>query len=446
MSKLNKKSINVWAHKHVKADGVKIFILFIPLVVILIKQIHNGSFEWKAFLDTSILMSFLIVFLCEMIADFVIKMIEAYTEDDTKTTTDYEGLVKRYCCDENDMIKRKVENSEEILQKENGEKKGNEKDKDKDVDKNEDKYMLYPILKLWQKENEEDTHFRFIPENARYQLPKQIADHSDALLKAHSQSTIYNNMTIRLDDFKHDGNKLELRYKFTTYFDTLITNRAMDYPFMGKRTIREIYEPGPFIQPLSQSKMSNHIGFNGFVKLSDDVIVFVQRGMKLSTAKGKWSPSISASLKTKHALDDYHELTIDGMNKAIREEIMDELKIPEEKLNAEKLSARKSVIGFYRDLVEGGKPHFVFYYECDKFESGEFAKNFQAKAKENEETDEKELIIDGKDFKYYSVEKLKNAIFDLDGITIDNQKLEMTPSAIASIVILLDYLNAKDEK
>lgn len=72
--------------------------------------------------------------------------------------------------------------------------------------------------------------------------------------------------------------------------------------------------------------------------------------------------------------------------------------------------------------------------------------NFQEKVEENEETDEKELIIDGKEFKYYSVEELKNATFDLDFITIDNQKLEMTPSAIASIVILLDYLNAKDEK
>jgi len=415
MSKLNKKKISMWAHKHVKADGIKVAILFIPLLVILFKQIYIGSFEWKAFLDTSILVSFLIVFLCEMIADFLIKMIEAYTEDDTKTTTDYKGLIEKYYCDKDKMLKK-------------GE-------------------IKYPILPLWEKANEDDVEFEFQREDAQYQLPKQIADHSDALLKAHSQSTIYNNMTIRLDDFKHDGNKLELKYRFTTYYDTLITNRAMDYPFMGKRTIREIYEPGPFIQPLSQSKMSNHIGFNGFVRLDSDKIIFVHRGWKLSTAKGKWSPSVSASLKAKYAINDNRKLTIDGLNKAIRQEIMDELKIPEVELNAEKLSAQKSIIGFYRDLVEGGKPHFVFYYDCGDYSSDNFSEHFSevTGTKEDKEQNKKELIIDGNEISCFAIESLRNATFDLDCITIGDQKLEMTPSAIASIIILLDYLNAKDE-
>lgn len=50
-------------------------------------------------------------------------------------------------------------------------------------------------------------------------------------MKAHEFSDVYNQLNIRLDDydFVESQNRLKLVTSRTTYFDSLVTNRAMDY-------------------------------------------------------------------------------------------------------------------------------------------------------------------------------------------------------------------------
>lgn len=124
--------------------------------------------------------------------------------------------------------------------------------------------------------------------HSRYEVPTQIKDNSSLILQAHSKSKVYNNINIRINDLLINKNIIKIKYSYTTYFDSLLTNRAMDYEFKPRITVREIYEPGPYISSFSVSKLSNHIGFNGFVELNDGYIILVKRGKRLSIGKGKW--------------------------------------------------------------------------------------------------------------------------------------------------------------
>lgn len=50
-------------------------------------------------------------------------------------------------------------------------------------------------------------------------------------------------------------------------------------------TNREFFQYGPFINPISDSKMSNHLGFNGFIITSDGKVPFLKRNKYVSIGK-----------------------------------------------------------------------------------------------------------------------------------------------------------------
>ena len=112
---------------------------------------------------------------------------------------------------------------------------------------------------------------------------------------------------------------------------------------------------GPQMTELESSRLSNHLGFNGFIESADGYIVFVKRSMKVSIGKGTYGDSVSASLKAAYALDEKGDFTVDKLENAIIKEIESELKITEEELDKDTLS----IIAIYRDCVECGKPQFL---------------------------------------------------------------------------------------
>lgn len=125
-------------------------------------------------------------------------------------------------------------------------------------------------------------------------------------------------------------------------------------------TLRELFEPGPRIQPLKSSQFSNHLGYNGFIISKDRYVVFVKRRNSLSIAKRTYGDSIGASMKSKWALAQGNgAFTAEGLVKSILNEVLDELCIKTE--NCEKLH----IIGAYRDLVECGKPQLLFVVESN---------------------------------------------------------------------------------
>ena len=410
-----KKKIYQIASKYVNADRIKIMILFIPLMTIIINEIRERRFVLKDFYDTSILISFLIVFICESIANLILGIIRKNTEDDVKLETNYKLLANKYEVEKRNMI----------------------------TFKNKQQELLYiPAVSLIQRKIKDDffdIEIELDKNRTVYNLPKQIADNSSNIFNAHSNSVVYNNKNIRLNDFVCDK-KIKLIYGYTTYYDSLLTNRAMDYQFNQGRSVREIYEPGPFLSKLSESKLSNHLGFNGFVELADGNIVFVKRGNELSVAKGMWQQSVGASLKTKYCLNDKYELTKEGISKAICLEISYELKLD---LSDEKDNFENTIFAFYRDLVEGGKPQFLFYYKTENYNKEQFIENFERvmSSKEQKRQNRKKQIIDGKKFAFFTIDKLKQCEFSENYmLTPNGVKYRMMPSSIASIIMLINNI------
>lgn len=415
---MNRKKLYEKTSKYVNSNTIRIAILFIPLLLKIIDQIKKGKFVIDDFYDTSILVSFFFIFICEGVSKVITDIVSKKTEDAVKLETNYKELSKKYEVEKNKMIK--FTNTEK-----------------------QETYI--PVILLVQRNLHESCSFDFDIEldrdKPKYNLPKQIADNALNIFDAHSNSVVYNNVNIRLNDLQVCGNKLKLCYSYTTYFDSLLTNRAMDYQFKPGRTVREIYEPGPFLSELSKSKLSNHLGFNGFVELKDGNIIFVKRGNQLSIAKGMWQQSIGASLKTKYCVDSEHNFTVEGISKAICMEINDELKLGLE--YNENTQYEKNIFAFYRDLVEGGKPQFLFYFKTDFYDKNSFVENFYQKINEKEvkKNNEKKQIIDGERFAFLTIDELKRCKFTEECMIVNGTtKYHMMPSSIASIIMLLNNI------
>lgn len=422
----NKKKVYEWTQKHINASNMRIYILFIPLMILLIREIASGQFVMKDFYDTSIIVSFLILFVCESLATLVLSFISKFTEDAVKLDQNYGALVDKYIVNRSKMVH--IEQDGEQL--------------------------YVPALVLSQRKLTDSANYELelacnVDANnkiKRYNLPGQVAGNSAELFKAHKNSKIYNNIDIRLDNFESADNKIKLLYSTTTYFDTLITNRAMDYKFKGARTIREIYEPGPIMSDLPDSRMSNHLEFNGFIELSDGQIVFVLRNMRVSVGKNTWSQSVGASLKTQYCMNEDYQLTIPGISRAIRKEIEEELMMDID--NDEDMT--KYIFAFYRDLVEGGSPQFLFHYKTDKYDSKTYAEHFKKTISTSgmRRENRKHAIVDAKKLAFFTVEELSNARFEVDKMIIKNEKghdveYNMMPIAVASVIMLLQSLGKK---
>ena len=396
----DKRKINRWCVKNITKD--------------LIKSAVDGI-DIGNIVDTGIILSFLAVAICSLLANILLKFIISKTEDAMKISDNYDELVKKYCLE--DMFKFK---------------------------KYDNKIISFPEILLAYRKIDE-TPFNIVIDNSnkdnRYQLPKQIEDNSSALFEAHSTSIIYNNINIRIDDLEYskDKNIIKLLYSKTTYFDSLLTNRAMDYPFKRDRTVREVFEPGPLLSTLSESKLSNHIGFNGFIETADGFYIFVKRSKNLSIAKNMLNTSVSASLKTKYALIKDRKLTLEGISNAIKKEILDELKIDVDIDAGINTDLSQSIFAFYRELAEGGKPQFLMHYKLKRMKKDEVKNNFIKSLNENS-NDKRYLTEDGREFKFYTLNELKESKIGIELLTIQGKDYQVVPTVSFSVACLLSCI------
>ena len=405
-----KRKLYFWAKKHVNSDNVKLVVLSIPLAIILIKQIAGGKFNWTEFFDVSILITFIILVISDVVAKIIQKTISEKTEDFAKLSNQYDKLTEKY-------------EGTELMQF---------------------RGITYPEQCLWLREG--DTKFTFEDEPEKfYELPSQVADHSGEIMEAHSASNVFNKINIRLDDLEYKENELILHTSRTQYFDSLMTNRACDYVFSNRKiTVRELYEPGPFLKPLHLSKLSNHLGFNGFVITSDTkTIPFILRKKNLSIAKNMWGASIEASFKTRYALDSEHKYAMweQSLSKAIIGELGDELNITEDGALSHS-NIKENIFAFYRDIVECGKPQFLFYLQLQdttEKQLRELIEENKASKQEKENVD-----ADGYTVRFFTLEQLKSAQYHVDKVMIEGHEYRMMPSTIVSVVLLLKYIEEKE--
>ena len=396
---MKKKTTRKMLRKIVTPTFVKAIILLFPITFLIVYKAARGDLTLETFVSIDTFSAIILAFLCQIIADKITKGFERQNEDSLKLTEDHQTIVKKY-------------ERSNLLHFES---------------------KAFPAICLALR-NCSDRPFQLVFDdsafNKKYQLPSQIAQNSDTLMQAHKHSSVYNQLNIRLDNLKQIDNRIVLSYSQTTYYDSLITNRAMDYCWNNGKTIREIYEPGPFISDLENSKFSNHLGFNGFLETSDGKIVFVKRGQKLSVGKNTWSPSVAASLKAKYALDENQKFDKQGLSEAIKKEITDELYIEFD----QDTDLSESIFAFYRDLVEGGKPQFLFYFKFNNYTFNEFQANFYAKYKK------KNNVVDGTKFIGLSIDECRNSELTCSGILHKNNFYKMTASSASSLAMLFKHL------
>ena len=74
-------------------------------------------------------------------------------------------------------------------------------------------------------------------------------------------------------------------------------------------------------------------------------------------------------------------------------------------------------------------------------DSKAFEENFRSRLKENKEKVKKAKLIDGTEFRYYTVEELRKAEYGMNYMKIGKDEMRMMPSSIASIMMLLDNID-----
>lgn len=190
---------------------------------------------------------------------------------------------------------------------------------------------------------------------------------------AHKASYVENNITLKLSDVSYSNNIYKISFSRSTYYHHLVTNRAIDFPIKNGLTLRGLFEYGPTLKPLKESKMSNHLGMIAFIELSDGKVIFPKRQTNSTTSKNL----ITGSIASRVVLDGPEDKItgLEDIEKKLIKTIDKRLGI---KLNDDKSSHYQIVfLGLGRDVYEGGKPHFFYYIKINDLNSDDFIKNYR---------------------------------------------------------------------
>lgn len=348
-------------------------------------------------------------------------------EDDIKLSSDYTALIKKYSSEDGwydyDNSDADWINFNKLTKKER-----QDLEKDKNI-------IRFPVIR--------DTwligkRIAIFDSNDMYELPMAINRMEDDLFRAHDTSHLYNQLNIRVSDWKTTEDTFTLYTERTTYFKSMVTNRAMDFRMKNEMTVRDILQYGPFLPTMGESRLSNHLGFNGFIITSDNKLPLVKRKADMSIGKNTYGPSVGASLKTKYCLDENRRFTVDGLIDGIKKEIVDELKIPIEKLRELDTG---NIVAAYRDIVEGSKPQLLFCYRVDMTRD-EVTDNFIKVIKEKREprkwykSIEEQEEEDGSKLLWIDIGDLDKILYTQSDLIVNGVKYSSVPSATVSLLML----------
>lgn len=427
------KGLKQLAYRVVQLDGINIGLYLIIFSVLIWKKIMKNPdlviFDWTIFFSMAA------VACLQFISNIICSSLKNRLEDSIKLEDNYDKLCKMYP----EIICENGEIQNPLITYENPQTTALQimnKKRKKDCSK-----CRFPVImdatlyqkQIWIEDSDE-----------QYVLPEEIKNHFDELFAAHDTSNVYNQLNVRVKSWEQDGEKFRIQTMRTTYFDSLVTNRAMDFEWQSGQKIRDLFTYGPYIKPLSKSCLSNHLGFNGFIISSDGMIPFVKRNSIVSIGKRTYGDSIGASLKTKYALDSQGRFTLAGLQNSILQEIKDELKIEATDIE---FSVEKNLIAAYRDLVEGGKPQFLFVANVNRTRdeiTEEFVKQIKAKKKKSWKNcwdKEQKELEDGTVLLWIPVNELKELAISADGMVYKEKEYSMMPSASAAIVMLIRWLD-----
>ena len=195
------------------------------------------------------------------------------------------------------------------------------------------------------------------------------------IMKAHRHSQLANPCMIRLDDciVQEDGT-VNLYTSRTSYYNDLVTNRAMDYQFSDDLTVRKVYEGDNFLSPLNESRMSNHIGIIGHVFHGNNAILAC-RGGNATISKNKFTNCIAVGLAENdvEAVQNAHRhhpqmQTEDLLEGCVLYYLADRINLPRDMVLALHAEGKIKIhlLGLGQLVYTGGKPQFYFVITIDE--------------------------------------------------------------------------------
>lgn len=430
MKKIRKKFRSLLKSKDV------IYVIVCVLLLVLTSVLDQSlNFAWMNYLDIEMLTSVVVAFTLTSFATLVARWFTAKFEDSAKLTGDYDSLVKKYELNAQMLSYRNSPSANFKL----GRKKTGCKGK---LDNSNGDFYKIPVTDVIQLYGR-NVIIRDYPEK-KYTLPEFSSTHYRELIAAHDASSTYNQINLRVDGIYERDEAVYIDFSRTTYFDSLVTNRAIDFKIDGV-SVRDLYACGPLLDPLERSPLSNHMGFNGMVETADGKFVFIKRHKRVSVGKNTMQCSVAASLKAKRALEKNGVLSKKKIIDAIALEIEDEFNLTKldhyedrKKEIFAGLSFEKNVLYFYRDLMEGGKPQLMFYAKI-ALESEELMSAYAKLKNGRTRTADKNGMyckVDG--FKMLLVDRaaLKDIYLAPDEMVINGRRYPATPSAVGTVVML----------
>ncbi len=420
----------------------KIRILLLLIILAVFSLLYYLEVPWLGVLlkavDISSFTAIVLAFVLDGISKQLSKAFKSKTEDITKLTKDYDGLVKRYCRVDDFMTTCNATASEKNL------RIGRKRKTCKCIsDSTPDVYRLPVCSKISLK----DSPVTILDDPQKMYIPNSyVTEHLGKVSDIHEFSNKYNATTIRMDCVTQGPAGTVFRTSRTKYYYLLMTNRSIDYQINGL-SYRELFEEGPFLRDLEHSTLSNHIGYNGYIETADGQFIFIKRNHHVSVGKDTLQTSVSASLKAKYALDQEQMLTKEGIMHAIVQETIDELHLSnlsgfESKKAAlfDAFTFENSVLYFYRDLVEGGKPQLMFYMKLDLL-SSEIKQAFTNAPKKRTKENLSKTDSDGHNILLVSREDMSEIYATPDCFVIKGVAYQATPSAVATYLMMMEHLN-----
>lgn len=397
--------------------------LTIAIFLIIIYRCIKNQIDFEKIFDITILTSFCVVFTIDLLSDVIFYWYKNKTEDKTKLNSNYIELNKKYQNKKFEYVNTDNQISAKMLQA-----------KELKIDENEENKLKFTFPIIFECDLR-DKKIKFNDNQIMYRLPYFILKNASQLLEAHSTSKHYNNLTIRVRDWHIEKNEFIIDTERTTYYKTLLTNRCMDFKLQKNLSVREVLEYGPYLSPLSESKLSNHLGFNAFVKTSDNWIPLIKRKSDLTDGKHTYGLSVQASIKTKYTLDDKLELNNQAqLYNCMHQEISDELGIPKESI----LSKTNCVYAAYRDIREGGKPQLFAFFDLN-IKKEELTNYFTINIKKKKYNDN--LLYDGNSIVWIKADSNIESQIAISPSMIfyKNKKLLMTPSSAACVAFAMIF-------
>jgi len=335
----------------------KPFIIFICVIIVYaLFRLGIGISNQDSILDLiefNVVISVGITTVVAVFVNWISNYLNKYLEEGLKLTENYEALMKRY---KHESLMRGL-----VITKKAGlitESK-----------------ITCPIVEI----ASQPKNLSIIVNPKNYLIDPVIVNNANKLISAHENSKISNKDILRLDDYHLDNEgNLSLEISMTNFYQTLLTNRAMDYELTKKMTVREMFEYGPCLNAFKQSKLANGVGIASIVLTSDGYYVMLYRGMKNPTGKHQISICNSTLnfylskrneiIKNTHETIQFDEsLTNDLIHESIINGLINKLHYPTSGEYAISQNDYR-LVGMVRNIKEGGKPE-LFYLVKSKYTS-----------------------------------------------------------------------------